>query len=38
MELSNADRALRLDPRSYPRAIELELPNEVIEGFHSVAQ
>jgi hypothetical protein len=35
---NDAEDALRLDPRDYPRSIELELPDEVIEAINAVAQ
>ena len=38
MEHDDTESALRLDPKDFPRSIELELPDEVIEGINAVAQ
>ncbi len=38
MDHDDAENALRLDPRDYPRPIELELPDEVVEGINAIAQ
>lgn len=38
MERDQAEDGFRLDPKDYPRQIELELPDAVIEGIAALAQ
>lgn len=35
---NDGEDVLRLDPRDYPRSIELELPDEVVEGINAIAR
>ena len=38
MTLDETADSLRLDPKDFPKTIELELPEEVVEGINAIAR